>query len=76
MAKINKVKVKKTGEIREIEDSTARANLAKLREEFDKVNSVTHNGKTYSAIELLDFLAELYESNVWVDEPVNEDSSE
>lgn len=67
MADITKVKIKKTGETVNIKDSTARANLAKLREEFDKINTIEHNEKTYTAAELLDFLADLYESTVFTE---------
>lgn len=67
MADIKKIKLKKTGEILVIKDETARTSIANLREEFEAIKSIEHNGNTYEAADLLDFLAELYESTVFTE---------
>ena len=67
MADIIKVKLKKTGAIVNIKDSTARTAIAQLRTEFDSINTITYNGTNYSAATLLGFVAELYESTVFTE---------
>lgn len=67
MADIKQVKLKKTGQIVNIKDTTARTQIASLRSDFDGINTITHNGTVYSAADLLDFLADLYESTVFTE---------
>lgn len=67
MADIKQVKVKKTGEVRNIKDETARTLIASLRTDVDGLSTITHNGTSYETADLLDFLADLYESTVFTE---------
>lgn len=72
MAFFSKIKLKKTGEVRQLKDTQARQQLADLQTKVDGMETITHNGTEYQVADLLAFVAELYGSTVWVDTESNE----
>ena len=72
MAFFSKIKLKKTGEVRQMKDLGARTQLASLQTTVDNMQTVTYNGNTYQLSDLLAFVAELYGSTVWIDTESNQ----
>ncbi len=67
MAFFSKIKLKKTGEIRQLKDTVARNQLASLQTTVDNMQTVTVDGTTYQVADLLAYVARIYGSTIWVD---------
>ncbi len=67
MAFFSKIKLKKTGEIRQLKDTVARNQLASLQTTVDNMQTVTVDGTTYQVADLLAYVARIYGSTIWID---------
>lgn len=67
MAFFSKIKLKKTGEIRQLKDTVARNQLATLQSTVDSMQTLTVDGTTYQVADLLAYVARIYGSTIWVD---------
>ena len=67
MAFFSKIKLKKTGEIRQLKDTVARNQLASLQTTVDNMQTVTVDGTPYQVADLLAYVARIYGSTIWVD---------
>ena len=67
MAFFSKIKLKKTGEIRQLKDTVARNQLASLQTTVDNMQTVPVDGTTYQVADLLAYVARIYGSTIWVD---------
>lgn len=65
---LSKIKIKKTGEIRQFKDNVARQQLAALQTKVDGMDTIKVGKTTYQVSDLLEFVADLYGSTVWVEE--------
>jgi len=67
MAFLSKIKLKKTGEVRQLKDAGARQQLATLQTTVDGMQTVTVNGTTYQTSDLLIYVAQIYGAVVYTE---------
>ena len=67
MAFLSKIKLKKTGEVRQLKDAGARQQLATLQTTVDGMQTVTVNGTTYQTSDLLVYVAQIYGAVVYTE---------
>ena len=67
MAFLSKIKLKKTGEVRQLKDATARTQIAALQTTVDGMQSITVDGTTYQVSDLLTYVAQIYGAVVYTE---------
>ncbi len=67
MAFLSKIKLKKTGEVRQLKDAGARQQLATLQTTVDGMQTVTVDGTTYQTSDLLAYVAQIYGAVVYTE---------
>ena len=67
MAFLSKIKLKKTGEVRQLKDAGARQQLATLQTTVDGMQTVTVDGTTYQTSDLLTYVAQIYGAVVYTE---------
>lgn len=67
MAFLSKIKLKKTGEVRQIKDTTARQQIANLQTTVDGMQTITVDGTEYQVTDLLTYVAQIYGAVVYTE---------
>ncbi len=67
MAFLSKIKLKKTGEVRQIKDTTARQQIASLQTTVDGMQTITVEGVQYQVTDLLTYVAQIYGAVVYTE---------
>lgn len=67
MAFLSKIKLKRTGEVRQLKDLGARTQLASLQTTVDGMQSITVDGTTYQVSDLLTYVAQIYGAVVYTE---------
>lgn len=67
MAFLSKIKLKRTGEVRQIKDAGARQQLATLQTTVDGMQTITVDGTTYQVTDLLTYVAQIYGAVVYTE---------
>ena len=67
MAFLSKIKLKKTGEVRQIKDTAARQQIASLQTTVDGMQTITVEGVQYQVTDLLTYVAQIYGAVVYTE---------